>query len=79
VSNQLPSTATAIFQESAEQLASRLEQEASDAAREMAIEARALAARFAEWQKERPPDKVRVATIQQLFELNRRAMDYISS
>lgn len=78
MSNHLPSASTHLFQDSAEQLAKRLEQEPSDIARTLAREARELATRFAQWQKARPADDVRVATIQQLFELNRRAMDYLS-
>jgi hypothetical protein len=57
----------------------RLEQEGSDAARALAREARELMARFTEWQHVRPTDDARVATIRRLFELNRRAMDYIAA
>jgi hypothetical protein len=78
MSNHLPSASTHLFQESAEHLAARLEQEPSDAARVLAREARDLAHRFTAWQTQRPADDVRVATIQQLFDLNRRAMDYLS-
>jgi hypothetical protein len=78
VANHQPSASTHLFQDSAEQLALRLEQEPSDLARAMAQEARALAARFATWHEARPADDVRVATIQQLFDLNRRAMDYLA-
>ena len=78
MSNHLPSASTHLFLDSAEQLALRLEQEPSGVAHALAREARELAARFALWQNERPADDVRVATIQQLFELNRRAMDYLS-
>lgn len=78
VSNHLPSASTHLFQDSAEQLAVRLEQEPGEAARALAAEARDLAAQFAVWQRERPADDVRVATIQRLFDLNRRAMDYLA-
>jgi len=71
------SSSTRLFQDSAEQLAVRLEQEGSDAARALASEARELKVRFTEWADKRPSDDVRVATIQRLFELNRRAMDYV--
>lgn len=67
-----------IFLNSAERLAVRLEKEPSDVARALAGEARELAARFAAWQTQRPADDVRVATIQQLLDLNQRAMDYLS-
>jgi hypothetical protein len=73
------SSSTRLFQDSAEQLAVRLEKEGSDAACALAREARELAVRFAEWQEKRPADEVRVATIQRLFELNRRANDYIAA
>lgn len=73
------SASTRLFQESAEQLASQLEQEGSPAARLLAREARELAARFAEWQVQRPTDDARVVTIQRLFELNRRAVDYLAA
>jgi hypothetical protein len=73
------SASTRLFQDSADDLALRLEQEGSDTARILAGEARELSARFAEWQTMRPTDDARVATIQRLFELNRRAMDYLAA
>jgi hypothetical protein len=79
VSNHQPSASTHLFQDSAEQLAVRLEQENTDAARALAEEARTLAAHFSTWQTERPADDIRVATIQRLFDLNRRAMDYLAA
>jgi hypothetical protein len=72
------SASTSLFRDSAEQLAVRLEQENTEAALALAREARELAARFEGWHQERPSDEVRVALIQQLFDLNRRAMDYLS-
>jgi hypothetical protein len=78
VANYQSSASTHLFQDSAEQLAVRLEQEQTDAAGALAAEARALAVHFATWQTERPADDVRVATIQRLFDLNRRAMDYLA-
>lgn len=78
MSNHQPSASTHLFLDSAEQLALRLEQEPEGVARTLAKEARELAARFAAWGTERPADDVRVATIQRLFDLNRRAMDYLS-
>jgi hypothetical protein len=67
-----------VFLDSAERLAQRLEKEPSEVARTLAAEARDLAARFAAWRTQRPADDVRVATIQQLLDLNHRAMDYLS-
>ena len=77
-SNHQPSASTHLFQESAEHLAIRLEQEPAEVALGMAREARELAACFAAWNAERPADDVRVATIQRLFDLNRRVMDYLA-
>lgn len=79
MSNHLPSGSSHLFYDSAEQLAYRLELEDTDAARAMAREARALAARFAEWHAQRPQEDIRLATIQALFDLNRRAIDYLDS
>jgi hypothetical protein len=78
VSNLQASASTRLFQDSAEQLAVRLEQETTEVARALAAEARGLVAQFTDWQTERPADDVRVATIQRLFDLNRRAMDYLA-
>ena len=76
---QYQSASTRLFQDSAEQLALRLEQEGSEAAAVLAREARELSARFTVWAEERPSDDERVATIQRLFDLNRRAMDYLAA
>lgn len=76
---QYQSASTHLFQESAEQLALRLEQEGTEAAAVLAREARELASRFARWAEERPQDDERVATLQRLFELNRRAMDLLAA
>ena len=73
------SASTRLFQESAEELAVRLENEGSEAARILAREARELAGRFAVWHLERPLDEERVATIQRLFDLSRRALDYMAA
>jgi hypothetical protein len=78
VSNHLPSASTHLFQDSAEQLATRLEQEPSELARGLSREARELAARFAGWQTAPPDDDERAALIQKLFDVNRRALDYLS-
>jgi hypothetical protein len=73
------SASTRLFQDSAEDLALRLEQEGTDAARTLAGEARELARRFTEWQSTRPSDEERVETIQRLFDLNRRAQDLLAA
>jgi hypothetical protein len=72
------SASTRLFEDSAEQLAVRLEQDGSETAHALAREARELGAAFASWARQRPADDVRIATIEQLFDLNRRAMDYLS-
>ncbi len=69
---------TPIFMKSAEDLLARLERDPGEPAREMAKEARALVAVFRAWGNQRPPDNERIAAIQALFELNRRAMDFLS-
>ncbi len=79
VSTSYQSDSTHLFLDSALALADRLEREPSEAAHHLAREARELAARFIEWQTARPADEVRVATIQRLFEINRRAMDYVAA
>jgi hypothetical protein len=73
------SASTRLFRESAEELAVRLEEEGSETAGLLAAEARQLVQRFVEWQTVRPTDEERVATIQRLFELNRRAADYLAA
>lgn len=69
---------TPIFKKSAEDLLARLERDPSEPAREMAKETRALVEVFRRWGNERPPDAERISAIQALFELNRRAMDFLS-
>ena len=73
-----PSASTALFLESAEKLAYRLSRERSGAAQTLALEARELAGQFFIWQSKKPEGSVRVARIQQLFDLNRRAMDLLT-
>ncbi len=73
------SASTRLFQDSAVELALRLEAEGSEVARGLAREASDLAERFARWQRERPTDEERVATIQRLFDLNRRAAVYVAA
>jgi hypothetical protein len=78
VSSPVQSASTSLFRDSAEQLALRLEQETTENARTMAREARELVAIFTGWQAARPPDDVRLSTIQRLFALNRQAMDMLT-
>jgi hypothetical protein len=78
VQSHLPSGVSNLFRDSAEHLAVRLETEPEGAARALAAEARDLARRFATWQEHRPEDEERVALIGRLFDLNRRAMDYLA-
>ena len=73
------SASTRLFEDSAEQLAVRLERDGSPEAAPLAAEARALAAVFATWQRQRPLDDARIASIEQLFELNQRAMDFFAA
>ena len=79
MSTSYQSDSTHLFLDGALQLAERLEREAPDGAHQLAREARELAARFVAWQTKRPTDDERVATIQRLFEINRRAMDYLAA
>jgi hypothetical protein len=67
-----------IFEKSAEDLVTRLERDGSESARVMAREARALVELFRGWGERRPADDARISAIRQLFDLNRRAMDYLS-
>ena len=67
-----------VFQNSAKELAMRLEGDESPAAQEMVREAQELRDTFRRWELQRPADEIRVATIRRLFDLNRRAMDYLA-
>ncbi len=78
MSSRAPSASTSLFHESAEHLALRLEQESSPEALALAEEARGLVALFLAWQTSRPADADRVAGIQRLFDVNRRAMDLLA-
>jgi hypothetical protein len=78
VPEYVPSDSINLFLDSAESLADRLGQRQGEQPERMAREAKQLARTFRRWITFRPTDEVRVATIQQLFELNRRAMDYLS-
>lgn len=72
------STSWALFRKSAEDLAVKLAEIQSPDAAAMAREARELTAVFRSWDAARPPNEARIAAIHQLFDLNRRAMDFLS-
>lgn len=67
-----------LFEKSATELVTRLEHDTSELAQAMAREARSLVQTFRGWQSNRPTPDARIASIQQLFDLHRRAMDYLS-
>lgn len=72
-------TSWALFRQSAEDLAGKLaEVGGQPEAQQMAREARDLVALFTSWGVTRPANDVRIAAIHQLFDLNRRAMDFLS-
>jgi hypothetical protein len=66
------------FAQSVEDLIRRLASDPSDGAQSMLREALDMSQRFRAWQTERPSNEARVLAIRQLFDLNRRAMDYLS-
>ena len=66
-----------VFLQSARELAARLQRDAPEA-EEMVAEAQTLAETFRRWEIHRPENGVRLGTIKQLMELNRRAMDYLT-
>ncbi len=72
------STTSPLFENSAEEVANRLEAHKTDIAIAMANEARQLVDEFRSWRSKRPLDHVRIAAIRQLFDLHRRAMDYLA-
>ena len=74
-----PSASTALFQESTQSLAQRLREVGSPEALAMAREADALSSAFERWKTVRPADDDRVAKIQQLFNLNRKAMEFLAA
>ena len=66
------------FAQSVDDLVQRLTPDPSDGARALLREALDMSHRLRAWQTERPSNEARVLTIRQLFDLNRRAMDYLS-
>jgi len=71
-------SAVPLFQQSAEDLAAKLAEIGTAESMAMAMEARDLATTFRGWEKIRPANDLRIAAIQQLFNLNRRVMDFLS-
>ncbi|MFO0758984.1 MAG: hypothetical protein U0359_21000 [Byssovorax sp.] len=67
-----------LFQQSAADLATKLLELKGPEAASLAREAGNLSATFAGWQVNRPTSEARIAAIQQLFDLNRRAQDYLA-
>lgn len=67
-----------LFRESATDLATKLATIQTAEAAGMAREARELAQVFLEWETKKPENPARIARIQQLFELNRRVMDFLA-
>lgn len=68
-----------LFEQSARDLVARLDSDTSELGRAMAREARDLMAMFASWAAQRPEPEARIAAIQRLFALNRRAMDHLAA
>ena len=67
-----------IFLQTAQGLVSRLSQDPSDKARDLERRARALVATFESWPSSPPTPEVRSATIHQLLDLQRQALEYIA-
>jgi hypothetical protein len=72
------SAAAPEFLRSAEELLVKLNAIGTAESMGMAREARELAETFKSWASKRPADDMRIAAIQQLFQLNRRVMDYLA-
>lgn len=66
-----------LFLKNAEETRERLSRLGGAGAAALAEEADSLARIFRAWQAQRPTDEVRVAAIQRLFDVNRRAMDLL--
>ncbi len=73
------SSSWSMFLQSANDLAVKLNDHPSAEAVMMKREARELANVFQSWESKRPANEARVAAIQQLFDLNRRVMDFVAS
>jgi hypothetical protein len=72
------SITSTVFLESAEELLGRLDRLGVPEAQMMSREARDLADEFRSWALRRPDEAERFATIDRLFALNRRAMDWMA-
>ena len=67
-----------LFRESAVDLAAKLAEISTAEAASMANEARELAGVFLSWDIRKPENEARIARIRQLFDLNRRVMDFLA-
>jgi hypothetical protein len=67
-----------IFVESAEEVIRRLAPISTPEAAMLVHEAKRLSEEFRTWEKVRPEDGVRLAMIRSIFELHRKAMDYLA-
>ena len=72
------STSWPLFRESAVDLATKLAEIPTAEAASMAHEARELAQVFLAWETKKPENDTRIARIRQLFDLNRRVMDFLA-
>lgn len=72
------STSSPLFRDSAVDLVSKLSEVQTAEAASMAREARELASIFEAWLTKRPENDARSSRIAQLFDLHRRAMDYLA-
>jgi hypothetical protein len=70
--------ASPLFLKSAEDLLHRLEVLPSAEARALAAEAREIASVFRGWLAARPESRAKVETMTLFFDLNRRAMEFLS-
>jgi hypothetical protein len=73
-----PTTGTAEFLRSAEELQAKLGGVPTAESMGMAREARELAETFKSWQTRRPADDAKIVAINRLMELNRRVMQYLA-
>lgn len=71
-------TSWTLFRQSAEDLANKLAEHQQAEALQMEREAREMVEVFAAWSAVRPTNEARIAAIHRLFDLNRRAMDFLS-
>ncbi len=72
------STSWPLFRASAVDLAAKLGEIPTAEAASMAHEARDLAQIFLDWETKKPENDTRIARIRQLFDLNRRVMDFLA-